>query len=231
MNIRGEPVADVEHTLREVQYRFQIRRGWEIWQYLVKGLNISPGNPASVNQAASAGVSRTRILASMSLLIALVFVATSSISIPIPATEGYFNLGDSMVFLASLIFGSVIGSLAGGIGSALSDVYLGYAIYAPGTLVIKGLEGYLTGLIFLFLTEKKHKVGLSSPAIFATVSCVFGGFEMVLGYFIYELVFLGVAAIAEVPANLGQVFFGTLIAVTAYSLVGKRLEQYFKGVP
>lgn len=226
----------------------------------------------------------------VSLLVALVFAATSSMSVYIPATRGYFNLGDSMVFLVSLIFGPIVGSLAGGVGSAISDVFLGYMVYAPATLVIKALEGYLTGYTFHVLTERRSKTAsflmvssaivaiaiasllalkmvsseveitfvtigtitlLPQPIVFAllaiiavsalfivkfhernvpaTVSCMIGGAEMVVGYFIYELLILGIAALAEVPANIAQVFVGTLIAVTVYSLTWKRLERHIQG--
>src|SRR5207253_5936047 len=52
---------------------------------------------------------------------ALVFLSTYLFQIPIPATQGYFNLGDIMIFITALTFGSRVGGFAGGIGSALSD--------------------------------------------------------------------------------------------------------------
>ncbi|MCK4481520.1 MAG: ECF transporter S component, partial [Candidatus Lokiarchaeota archaeon] len=73
---------------------------------------------------------------------ALVCILTMIISIPIPATQGFINIGDSGVMISGLLFGPIIGGFSGGIGSALADIFLGYTIYAPGTLVIKGLEGF-----------------------------------------------------------------------------------------
>ena len=65
---------------------------------------------------------------------ALVFVVTSQIPpIPIPATSGYFNIGETTIYIAALVFGPFVGALAGGIGSSLSDIYLGFALFAPGT--------------------------------------------------------------------------------------------------
>ena len=78
---------------------------------------------------------------------ALVFVATSIIAVETPATRGFFNFGETMVYTAALIGGPVVGAVAGGVGSALADLYLGYSYYAPGTLVIKGLEGLIVGYI------------------------------------------------------------------------------------
>src|SRR5437773_115884 len=73
---------------------------------------------------------------------ALVFLSTYLFQIPIPSTQGYFNLGDIMIFISALTFGPTIGGFSGGIGSSLSDA-LGFGTFAPFTLVIKGLEGYL----------------------------------------------------------------------------------------
>ena len=77
----------------------------------------------------------------------LICVLTIIISIPIPATQGFINIGDAGVMICGLLFGPVIGGLSGGIGSSLADILLGYTIYAPGTLIIKGLEGFLVGII------------------------------------------------------------------------------------
>src|SRR5215831_14857140 len=78
---------------------------------------------------------------------ALVFLSTYLFQIPIPATQGYFNLGDIMIFIAALTFGPTVGGFAGGVGSALSDALGGFGIFAPFTLIIKGFEGFVAGLI------------------------------------------------------------------------------------
>ena len=74
------------------------------------------------------------------VLTALVAAATLSIRIPVPATQGYINLGDAVVIAAALVLGPRTGLIAGGIGSALADWLGGYAHWAPFTLIIKGLE-------------------------------------------------------------------------------------------
>ena len=73
------------------------------------------------------------------LFAALVCVATVAVRVPIPATQGYANLGDALVLLAAFFLGPLYGALAAGVGSALADLFAGYALYAPGTAVIKGL--------------------------------------------------------------------------------------------
>ena len=50
------------------------------------------------------------------LMMCLVMIATMFIKVPIPFTQGYVHLGDSMIFLAVLILGKKSGALAAGAG-------------------------------------------------------------------------------------------------------------------
>lgn len=84
---------------------------------------------------------------------ALSSVATMVIQIPSPMS-GYVNLGDCFVLLGGVVLGPVWGFLAGGVGSMLADVILGYAHYAPGTFLIKGLMALAVVLIFKSLNEQ-----------------------------------------------------------------------------
>lgn len=85
------------------------------------------------------------LTATMTAVTAVVTLVTGSF-IPFPITGGYLNLGDAIILLSGLLFGARVGDFAGGIGSALSDAILA-PYYAPLTLVIKGTEGYLAGVI------------------------------------------------------------------------------------
>ncbi|MCW4054473.1 MAG: ECF transporter S component [Candidatus Bathyarchaeota archaeon] len=146
---------------------------------------------------------------------ALVFIVTSQIPpIPIPATGGYFNVGEATIYAAALLFGSFVGAFSGGIGAMLADIYLGYGHFAPGTLIIKGVEGAIVG----FLNIELKKI-IPNPTIRAIISVIVGGLEMVIGYFLYEtllaVVFPGlqIYAFAEIPLNIGQMLAGLIIAV------------------
>lgn len=85
---------------------------------------------------------------------ALVYATTIAIQVYQPATGGYFNLGESMIYLAAMISSPLVAGLAGGIGASLADLSTGYAIFAPGTLVIKFIEGVTAG----FLVQKLRKI-------------------------------------------------------------------------
>ena len=88
-----------------------------------------------------------RTLAQMVVFTALVAAATMVFSVYVPATRGYFNVGEIMVYTTSLLMGPVIGAFSGGVGSMLADIILGYTHYAPATLVIKGIEGFIVGYL------------------------------------------------------------------------------------
>lgn len=127
------------------------------------------------------------------LLIALVTVTTMVVNIPLPGVKGYVNIGDTVVLLAGLLFGPGVGAIAGAIGSALADLFLGYAFWAPLTFLIKGLEGFLAGWLIL-----RFKNGV--PVATAIAALV-----MVLGYFMAGTVFYGIGpAVASLPGDLLQ---------------------------
>lgn len=78
---------------------------------------------------------------------ALVCVATIIFYIYVPATRGFFNVGETMIYVAALLFGPVIGAFAGGVGASLADILLNYWYYAPATFVIKACEGAVVGIL------------------------------------------------------------------------------------
>ena len=137
---------------------------------------------------------RTMVMAAV--LAALACVATMVIQIPSPM-NGYVNLGDCFVLLSGWLLGPWWGAAAGGIGSMLADILLGYGHYAPGTLVIKGLMALVCALIF-------KAMGKKSAA--ALVSGVVSEVIMVVGYFGYAGLLLGkgIGAAASIPGNLVQ---------------------------
>ncbi len=96
-------------------------------------------------------------IAMAAIFAAFVAVSTMSFTLYIPATRGYFNLGEAFVYISALLGGPIVGMIAGGVGSAMADVMLGYAVFAPGTLVIKGIEGLVAGYIF-----KRYAVATST---------------------------------------------------------------------
>jgi uncharacterized membrane protein len=143
-----------------------------------------------------------RQLVRIALLTALVAAVTRVVQIPMPATEGYINVGDAVIIAGALLFGGRVGGTAGGIGSALADLLGGYSHWVPFTLLIKGIEGWLIGLgATRFAVDLRRPVGLLAGTGIALVGLVW----MVGGYFLVEryLYSLG-PALASLPGNTLQ---------------------------
>jgi uncharacterized membrane protein len=159
----------------------------------------------------------TRDLAAVAIMGALTTVVTMFF-IPFVPTGGYFNLGDAVVVTTALIFGPIVGALAGGIGSALADVLLGYGVFAPYTLVIKGLEGFVVGKI-AGNSETTTKMKM-------VIAWLVGGVIIVAGYWSAEAFIMGFgipAANAEIIINIPQAI-GSVIGIPVSIAVKNRLK-------
>jgi len=219
------------------------------------------------------------------LMIAFVFLTTIVFSLYIPATRGFFNIGEAGVYIAALTGGPLVGLIAGGVGSMFADLFLNYPQYAPGTLVIKGLEGLIVGYLgikienkfrggvnrvlgvvigiiisigvallgnIFYLGEAEISIGISGTQYLINISSfvwytlgiillaiiiilgykypgelgyiiamICGGIEMIIGYFLYESLILGVAAYVEILYNAMQMTIGILIALLVVSFLRK----------
>ncbi|MCR4434660.1 MAG: ECF transporter S component [Clostridiales bacterium] len=151
------------------------------------------------------------------LMIALVCLATYFTRIPAPIPPGYVNIGDAVIMIAAILLGRNAGFIAGAIGSCLADLAAGAFIYAPITFVVKGVEGYITGLI------ASREGAEKSGEVSRIMAVVIGALIMVAGYFAAEAFILGwfdetfgiSAALTNLPLNLVQ---GGVSAVIGYVL-------------
>ena len=146
-------------------------------------------------------------LAIAALIAALACVATMIIKIPSPM-KGYINLGDCVVLLAGWILSPGYGFLAAGLGSALADVFSGYATYAPATFVIKGAMALIAFACAKLMTKK---IGVFPAQL---IGGVLAEIAMVLGYFIFEGFLYGFApSMVNIPANAVQGVAGIIIGL------------------
>jgi len=146
-------------------------------------------------------------LTTTALFMALTCISTMIIKLPTPGTGGYVHLGDAFVILSGILLGPVYGAAAGGIGSALADMLGGYFIYVPITLIVKALIAFGVGLIYHKLANGLHNTSLK---------CILCGIYATLlvagGYLFFESFMYGSAALASVPANIGQGISGLVIS-------------------
>lgn len=143
---------------------------------------------------------KTKNLVKAAMLGALCLVATAVIKLPSPL-GGYINLGDCIVLLSGFMLSPLYGFLAAGIGSALADIFLGYALYAPATFLIKGLMALLVSKM-----GKKRILG----GVLAEIL-------MVSGYYVFEGFLYGFgASLINIPANAVQGTAGLILGLLLY---------------
>jgi uncharacterized membrane protein len=157
----------------------------------------------------------------------LAFLGTAVIRIPLPASGGYFNLGDTFVMAAALLYGPLVGGLVGAIGPAMADA-LGFPQFILATAVVKGVEGVLMGLV----------AGRGNRTPRAVAALVVGIIVLVGGYYVFEaliypllarrLPFFGVtdaaAALAEVIPNLLQGAISAVVAFGIWKILARRTD-------
>lgn len=161
----------------------------------------------------------SKTLALTAVMTALCAVATYVVAIPFPSGVGYFNLGDVIVLLAGWLLGPWWGALAAALGSALADLFTGYASYAPATFVIKGLVAMAGWALYSALKKAIRKDGIDFlPRLLSglVAECI-----MVLGYLLFEAFVLGVGAgaIASVLGNSLQAVCGCVGAVAVMAAI------------
>ena len=159
-------------------------------------------------------------VAATAIFTSFVCVATIIFSMYVPSTEGFFNIGESMVFLSALLFGPYVGAFSGGVGSMLADLILGYPHYAPATLIIKACEGFIVG----FLSRHNPKISsrIHWKILTMLLGIIVGGLLMIIGSVYYsgesELT-LGFTTYTFMLPSEVWLFLG-IIAALLISLVG-----------
>ena len=150
------------------------------------------------------------------VLTALVFVFTAYLHIP--SVNGYVHIGDGFIYFAACLLPLPYALFVGAGGAVLADCLTGYAVWAPGSAIIKGL------LVLCFCRKgKKILSGRNLLALpLAAVVCVGG-------YYLYGSIIAGsfAAALADVPGNIMQsVSSSVLFAVLAAAADKLRIKKF-----
>lgn len=139
------------------------------------------------------------------VMLAIITALTYFVYIPMGTAGAYLNAGDVGIYIASYLLGGWGGAAVAATGSALADVLVGSAIYAPATFAIKGLMALIAGLMYVKLPGK------------ARYACTFiAGLVMPTGYFFYELIiFDASAALFGLWTNAIQYGIGAVLGIIA----------------
>lgn len=174
----------------------------------------------------------SKITTSDIVYIALMMAATCAVTmtIRIPTFIGYTHLGDSMVFLAAIILGKRKGTLAAALGMFLADILSGYAVWAPFTLVIKGVMAYIAASIAYRENFDGNNLKNNIFAFVCAGTWMVGAYYIanaIITRFVYvQTASLGESltiALGEVPGNIIEVIVGIVIALPLI----KGLNNYF----
>lgn len=157
------------------------------------------------------GVRRnTSLLCYCAVFAALIFVFTAYFHVP--SHTGYTHIGDAFVYLAACLLPPAHAAAAGAVGAGLADLLSGYALWAPGTLVIKAVTALLFSSNGTKIITPRNLIALP-PAWFL---CIFG-------YWGYESLLTGNwgAAAAGIPGYVTQVALST----TTFIVLGLALDK------
>ena len=111
---------------------------------------------------------------------ALIFVFTVFAVMAIPGTGGYVHLGDAVIYLAASILPFPFALFSAAIGAAFADLYVGFALYAPATFLIKPLMAAC-------FTAKREKLLCRRNAVALGAA----GLINIVGYYLTEAVITG----------------------------------------
>ncbi len=156
---------------------------------------------------------KTSKMIMISTLAALAFVLTRFTAIPIPGTQGYIHLGDTVIYITAVLFGGMPAALVGAIGGALSDATYS-AIWILPTLIIKGIMGYICGNL------ANHQKWNSFRNTF---SMIISGIVMSLLYSIANGIIYGnwITAFASTPFDIIQFVSGAIVSNIILALLSK----------
>ncbi len=160
------------------------------------------------NLSNSSSSSKVKEMVQIALLTALTYIAVSFINIPY-GNGGVIHLGDSMIFVAALLFGRKHAAISGAVGMTMFDLFSPYAIWAPYTFVVKAVMGLIVGSI-------AYSKGSKGESLLKNIAgMLLAGVWMVIGYYAAEVLIYGnmLAPMASVPGNVIQFSAGAAIAL------------------
>lgn len=141
---------------------------------------------------------------------ALVFVVTAYLHIP--TNNGYIHVGDGLIYLSACLLPWPYAMVVGAGGAFFADCLTGFAIWAPGSVIIKAL----TVLFFTSKSEKVVNLRNSLALVPATLMCVGG-------YYLYEALLYSnfVSPLAGIPASLTQ----SLASAVVFVAIGLAIDK------
>ena len=153
--------------------------------------------------------SNIKILCLSGIFTALVFVFTAFLHIP--SHTGYTHVGDAFIYLAACLLPLPYALFVGAVGAMLADLLTGFALWAPASILIKGIA-----VLFFCRKGKIFRLRNNLALIPASVLCIGG-------YYLYEGLITGnfVAAAAGIPGYFTQ----SVLSSVLFLVLGLTLDK------
>ena len=145
---------------------------------------------------------RVKLMCIAGIFTAIVYVFTAYLHIP--SHTGYTHVGDGFIFLAACILPMPYAILVGAGGALLADCLTGFAIWAPGSVIIKAVT-------VLFFSPKSTKI-ISRRNILALIPA---WVVCIGGYYLYEALITGnfIAPLSGIPGYITQSLLSSILFI------------------
>lgn len=144
------------------------------------------------------------------MLIAVGYVVTVFLSVPYASYAGYFNFGDAITILSSVILGPWYGAFIGATFSAMADLSSDYAQFVPFTIIAKALMAILVGYL--------HKI---FPKKLKILAFFISALPMVAVYFVAYLIYYGLGSYFLTIFDFIQGFISSILAYLSFIFIDK----------
>ena len=145
---------------------------------------------------------RIKLMCLAGVFTAVVFVFTAYLHIP--SHTGYTHVGDGFIYLAACLLPLPYAMFVGAGGALLADCLTGFAIWAPGSVIIKTVA-------VLFFSRKGVKIitWRNMLALIPASALCIGG------YYLYEALITGnfVSPLAGIPGYITQSLLSSILFV------------------
>lgn len=145
---------------------------------------------------------KVKLMCLSGIFTAVVYVFTAYLQIP--SHNGYIHIGDGFIYLAACMLPLPYAASVGAIGALLADCLTGFAIWAPGSVIIKAVT-------VLFFSAKGSKI-----VSFRNILALLPAAAVCMGgYYLYESIITGnfVAPLAGIPGSITQSVAGSIVFV------------------
>ena len=147
---------------------------------------------------------KIRLMCITGIFTAIVFVFTAYLHIP--SHTGYTHVGDGFIYLAACMLPLPYAMFVGAGGALLADCLTGYAIWAPGSIIIK------TVAVLFFSRKSARIINVRNLLALIPAWAICIG-----GYYLYEALITGnyAAPLAGIPGYITQSVLSSILFVVA----------------